>query len=270
MIFNRCRYNVHTLFRTIAFLFVLLFPLSGIAEDYIVGPGDVLKVTVYNHNDLQTTVRVTDDGFIAMPLLGQVKVQGMKTSDITEELTKLLANGYIVNPQVNIFIEEFRSKKAVILGHVNKPGLVEIRGTTNFLEIMSQAGGLKDGAGDTATIKRVKDGKQEVIVLNLKSLVEGGDVNQNISIHDGDTVYISEGGTCYVTGEVNKPNGYPCTQGATVLQLISLAGGFTGKAAKSGISIVRIVDNQKTVLKDVELNTAVIADDIIVVPESFF
>lgn len=270
MIFNLCHFNVHTLMRTIVFMSVLLFPLSGIAEDYIVGPGDVLKITVYDHNDLQTTVRVTEDGFITMPLLGQVKVQGMKTSGVTEELTKLLSNGYIVNPQVNIFIEEFRSKKAVILGHVNKPGLVEIRGATNFLEIMSQAGGLKDGAGETATIKRVTDGKQEVIVLNLKSLVEGGDVNQNISIHDGDTIYISEGGTCYVTGEVTKPNAYPCTQDATVLKLIALAGGFTGKASKSGISIVRIVNNQKTVLKDVALNTTVMADDIIVVPESFF
>ena len=270
MIFNLRQFNVHTLLLTVVFIFVLLFPLSGIAEDYIVGPGDVLKITVYDHNDLQTTVRVTDDGFVAMPLLGQVKVQGMKTSEITKELTNLLANGYIVNPQVNIFIEEFRSKKAVVLGQVNKPGLVEIRGATNFLEIMSQAGGLKDGAGETATIKRVKDGKQEVIVLNLKSLVEGGDVNQNISIHDGDTVYISEGGKCYVTGEVSKPNGYPCTQGATVLQLITLAGGFTGKSSKSGISIVRIVDNQKTVLNDVEFNTSVMADDIIIVPESFF
>jgi polysaccharide biosynthesis/export protein len=270
MIFNLRQFNAHSLIQTVIWMFVVLFPLSGMAEDYIVGPGDVLKITVYNHNDLQTTVRITEDGFITMPLLGQVKVQGMKTSDVTVELTKLLANGYIVDPQVNIFIEEFRSKKAVILGHVNKPGLVEIRGATNFLEIMSQAGGLKDGAGETATIKRVKGGKQEVIVLNLKSLVEGGDVNQNISIHDGDTIYISEGGKCYVTGEVKSPNGYPCTQGATVLQLITLAGGFTGKASKSGINIVRMVDNQKTVLQDVELNTAVTGDDIIVVPESFF
>ena len=107
-------------------------------------------------------------------------------------------------------------------------------------------------------------------MLNLKSLVEGGDINQNIAIHDGDTVYISEGGTCYVTGEVNKPNGYPCDHDATVLKLITLAGGFTGKSSKSGISIVRIVDNQKTVLNDVEFNTSVKADDIIIVPESFF
>lgn len=264
-------HNFSSYFYIFIFLFTLsLSPQPGIAEDYIVGPGDVLKITVYDHDDLKTTVRVTDDGFISMPLLGQVKVQGMKTTDITNELKKLLANGYIVNPQVNVFIEEFRSKKAVVLGNVNKPGLVEIRGETNFLEILSQAGGLKEGAGDNATIKRVKGDKQEILVLSLKSLVEGGDLKQNISIHDGDTIYIPEGGKCYVTGEVTKPNGYPCDQDATVLKLITLAGGFTGKASKSGIHIVRIVNGQKTTLDDVELDTPVLADDIIVVPESFF
>ncbi len=263
-------FNFFSSILTTVFLLILLTPLIGMAEDYIVGPGDVLRITVYDHDDLKTTVRVTDDGFIAMPLLGQVRVQGMKTSDVTKELTKLLADGYIVNPQVNIFIEEFRSKKAVILGHVNKPGLVELRGSTNFLEMISQAGGLKEGAGETATIKRTQDGKQEVIVINMKSLVEGGDLSQNIPIHDGDTVYISKGGTCYVTGEVKKPDGYPCDKNATVLQLVALAGGFTGKSSQSGVSIVRIVNDQKTVLKGVGLDTPVHADDIIIVPESFF
>jgi polysaccharide export outer membrane protein len=240
------------------------------ADDYIVGPGDVLRITVYDNDDLKTTVRITEDGFIVMPLLGQVKVGGLKTSDISADLSRKLADGYVVNPQVNIFIEEFRSKKAVALGHVNKPGLIELRGTTNFLELLSQAGGLKEEAGDTATIKRTQGGKQEVIVVNIKSLVEGGDVSQNLPIQDGDTIYISKGGMCYVTGEVEKPDAYVCDNQSTVLKLIALAGGFTGKASKSSAQIVRIVDNEKKILKDVELDTPVIANDIIVVPESFF
>jgi polysaccharide export outer membrane protein len=270
MMTKLCYVSVPAHIRTFLFVFLLLCPLSSIADDYIIGPGDVLKITVYDHSDLQTTVRVTDDGFIAMPLLGQVKVQGMKTSAVTQELTKLLADGYIVNPQVNIFIEEFRSKKAVVLGHVNKPGIVELRGNTNLLEIISQAGGLLKEAGETATIKRVKDGKQDVLVFNIKSLVEGGDLNQNTPIHDGDTIYIPKGGTCYVTGEVEKPDGYPCDRDATVLKMITRAGGFNGKSSKSSVRIIRLVNNQKTILDDVELDTPVLADDIIVVPESFF
>lgn len=254
------------------FCLLTLFFLPAIsqADDYIIGPGDVLKITVYDHDDLKTTVRVTENGHIVMPLLGQVKVEGMKTSDVSEQLSRLLADGYIVNPQVNVFIEEFRSKKAVILGHINKPGIAELRGATTFLEIVSQAGGLKEGSGDTATIKRIEDGKQKVIAININSLVQGGNISQNILIQDGDTIYIPKGGTCYVTGEVDEPDAYPCDNDATVLNLIALAGGFTGKASHSGVRIIRMIDNAKTVLKDVDLNTPVVANDIIVVPESFF
>jgi len=250
--------------------FFLLLPSHAFADNYIIGSGDVLKIDVYDHDDLKKTVRVSNNGSIVIPFIGQVQVGGMSIPDVTKKLTTLLADGYIINPQVNIFIEEFRSKKAIILGHINKPGIAELRGTTTFLEIISQAGGLKDGAGDTATIKRIKDGSQEVLIVNIKSMVEGGDLSQNIPIQDGDTIYISKGGMCYVTGEVDEPDAYPCNNDTTVLKLIARAGGFTGKAAKSSVRIVRLVKGEKTILKDVDHNTSVLANDIIVVPESFF
>ncbi len=251
------------------FLFLLL-PSHTFSENYLIGPGDVLKIDVYDHDDLQKTVRVSNNGSIVIPFIGRVQVGGMAIPDVTKKLTSLLADGYIVNPQVNIFIEEFRSKKAVILGHINKPGIAELRGATTFLEIVSQAGGLKEGAGDTATIKRVNKGKQEVLIVNIKSMVEGGDLSQNILIQDGDTIYISKGGMCYVTGEVADPDAYSCDKETTVLKLIARAGGFTGKASKSSVRIVRIIKGEKIILRDVDHNTPVRANDIIVVPESFF
>lgn len=251
-------------------LLFTLHPTIVLAEDYLVGSGDVLKIDVYNNQDLQTTVRVTNNGNIVMPLLGQVMVGGMKISDVADKITRLLADGYIIAPQVNIFIKDYRSKKAVILGHINSPGLVELRGSTTFLEAVSNAGGFRAEAGDTATIKRISGNKQEVIVVNIKSMVEGGDISQNITIHDGDTIYIAKGGSCYVTGEVKQPNAYPYDQGTTVLKLITRAGGFTGKASKSSVNIVRLIEGEKTVLEDVDLHSEVLANDIIIVPESFF
>lgn len=261
-------------FRLVCVLFCTLLYFCGVSEtgaadDYVVGPGDVLSITVYGHDDLKTTVRVTNNGYIIMPLIGQVKVGELKTSEVADKLTALLADGYIINPQVNIFLDEFRSKKAVVLGNVSKPGLVELRGHMTFLELLSQTGGFKDGVGNSATIKRTVDGKTQVIMVDLKSLVERGDLSENVPILDGDAVYISKGGTCYVTGEVDKPDAYPCDN-VTVLKMIALAGGFTGKAAKSSVRIVRVVDGKKTVLKDVELDSKVQSEDIIVVPESFF
>jgi polysaccharide export outer membrane protein len=259
-----------TLQITVILLMVSLAGLSSAAE-YLVGPGDVLDITVYDNDDLKTRVRVGNDGTIVMSLLGQVEVSKLSVTQIGDKITALLADGYLVKPQVNVFIEEFRSKKVVVLGRVRAPGLVELSGPISFLELVSKAGGLENDAGDTATIKRKENGADKIILIDLVSLVEGGDITQNIQILDGDTVVISKSGTCYVTGEVNEPGSYPCGDGSTVLQLIALANGFNGKASKSSVRIVRFVNNEKTILKDVDLDdTEVFDNDVIVVPESFF
>ena len=257
------------------FLLILLLIASAAgfshSADYIIGPGDVLEISVYDHPDLQTRVRVGSDGAIVMPLLGQVGVAELTTAGVGEKITTLLADGYLVNPQVNVFVIEFRSKKVVVLGRINQPGLIELSGSISLLELISRAGGLEKDAGETATVKRKVDGKDTIIPIDLESLIEGGNMSQNIAILDGDTVVISKAGMCFVTGEVNEPGTYPCGGGTTVLKMIALANGFTGKASKGGVRIVRIAGDEKTVFKDVDLDTTLVYDnDVIVVPESFF
>ena len=256
-------------------LLVLLLVLSAAglsySADYLIGPGDVIEISVYDNDDLKTRVRVGDDGSIIMPLLGQIKVDEMTIPQLSAKITELLADGYLVNPQVNVFVIEFRSQKVVVLGRVKQPGLIELSGSISLLELISKAGGLEIDAGDTATIKRQENGKDTIIAIDLLSLIEGGDLSQNLPVRDGDTVVISKAGMCYVTGEVEQPGSYPCGEGATVLKLIALANGFTGKASKSSVRIVRILDEKKTVLKDVDLDSTLVYDnDVIVVPESFF
>jgi len=243
---------------------------AAFSDDYIVGSGDVLRITVFEHENLGTIDRITENGFVIMPLLGPVKVGGLTVPEVSQKLSSLLADGYLINPMVNVFVEQFRSKSAVVLGHVNTPGLIELSGPTTLLQLLSKAGGLKDGSGDTATIKRDKGGEKEVIVVDLVSLFEGGDLANNIAIRDGDTIFVSKGGMCYVTGEVRSPGAYPCKDEPTVLKLIALAGGFTGKAAKSNVNIVRVVDGEKKVIKDVDLYKSLVPNDVIVVPEGFW
>ena len=139
----------------------------------------------------------------------------MSISQVSDKITQLLADGYLVNPQVNVFVKEFRSKKVVVLGRVRSPGLIELSGPISFLELISKAGGLEKDAGDTATVKRKENGKDAVIVVDLISLLEGGDLTQNVSINDGDTVVIAKSGMCYVTGEVEEPGSYPCASERT-------------------------------------------------------
>jgi len=263
-----CVRRVFTVAVLVFLVMAMNFPLH--AGEYLVGPGDVISIFVYDNDDLKTRVRVASNGTIVVPLLGAVNVNKLTISAITEKLTKLFAAGYIVNPQINVFVDEFRSRKVVVLGNVRSPGIIELSGPTTFLELVSKAGGFDKDAGDTATIKRKVDDKDTVIAINLTSLVKGGDLEQNIQINDEDTIYISGAGMCYVTGQVGAPGSYPCGEGTTVLKLVALAKGFTGKASKSSISIVRMEGGQKNIIEDVNLDSPVSENDVLVVPESFF
>jgi len=240
-----------------------------LAKGYIVGDGDTLKISVYDHDDLETIVRVSGEEDILLPLLGRVKVGGLTVAEVGDKIASLLAKGYIVNPQVNVFIEEFRSKKVVILGQVYKPGVYELSGPTTFLELLSKAGGLTDKAGDQAIIKS-KNSAGEKKSINIKALLQGGDLEENILINDGDNVFIEKAGICYVTGEVEKPGAYNIDDKTTVIKAITLAGGFTGKASKRSVNIIRVIDGEKKTLEDISLTDPVQDEDIIIIPESFF
>ncbi|MEW6586228.1 MAG: SLBB domain-containing protein [Nitrospirota bacterium] len=258
--------------QTIALLILCNASLS-FAQDYLVGEGDVLKITVYDHEDLATVARVSGEGTIHFPLIGQVEVKGLSIPEISRKITTLLSDGYVVNPQVTIFIQEFRSKKAFIMGEVTKPGLYVLPGQTTFLALLSEAGGLAKDAGDKAIIKRKanpSDANEQTISVDLKNLVEKGDASLDIPILDGDSVYVTKAGVFYVTGEVKKPDAYKLEEGTTVIKAVTMGGGFTDKAAKGRVKIIRQVKGKEQVLERVKMDETVLPDDVIVVPESFF
>lgn len=260
-------------FILVAFFIILILFRVASSQEYIVGEGDVLRITVYEHADLTTTERVSGDGTIIFPLIGQVNVKGLTLSEISQKIADLLSDGYIVNPQVNIFIQEFRSKKAFIMGEVNKPGLHVLHGTTTFLELLSEAGGLTENAGDRAILKRrlsSSDLQEKIIAIDLKRLIEKGDTSMDIPIMDGDSVYITKAGVFYVTGEVKKPASYKYEEETTVIKAITIAGGFTDKASKGRVKIIRKVNGEEKVMNGVDMDEMVLPDDVIVVPESFF
>ena len=256
---------------------ILLAITQGLTEPawgkgYVIGEGDTLKITVYDQDDLTTTVRVDGEESILLPLLGRVKVGGLTVAEAADRIAALLSAGYIINPQVNIFIVEFRSKKVVILGQVAKPGVYELSGATTFLELLSKAGGLTENAGDSAVIKS-KDknsGENKTKTINIRTLLESGDLAENIQINDGDNVYVEKAGQCYVTGEVVKPGVYKIDEKTTVINAITLAGGFTGKASRKHVAIIRVVGGEKKTLEGMPLASKVEDQDIIIIPESFF
>jgi polysaccharide biosynthesis/export protein len=273
------------IFRILIFLAAVLIPVLAAAvtnDDYTIGPGDTLNINVYENQDLTRTVQVDGEGNISFPLIGQVRAAGMNVVDLSQSITRKLAAGYLINPQVTVVVTEYRSSKATILGKVSRPALYELRGRTSLLELISTAGGLAPDAGQYAYVTRVEavtkkaggkaieGGCQETIRIDLKKLVEEGDTSQNIIISDGDSIFISKMEKIYVTGEVKSAGSYSYEEGLTVIQAVTRAGGFTDRASANGIRIVRKGNGEEHELRKVKMDDPIQPEDVIVVPESFF
>jgi polysaccharide export outer membrane protein len=240
------------------------------AQDYLLGEGDVVTVSVYEQPDIKTTVRISGDGMISLPLLGQVSASNLSVKQLEDKIEKLLADGYIVDPQVHVFVEEFRGRKVTILGEVKSPGVYEIQGHTTILELISKANGLTENAAHTAIVQNKARVGSPVVEVNLALLMQEGQTAQNISITDGDHVYIAKKEVFYVSGQVKKPDVYNFEQGLTVLKALTMAGGPTDKAAPHRTRIIRTKDGKEMLIKGVRMDMRVLPDDVIMVPESYF
>lgn len=243
--------------------------------DYELGPGDVIKFEVYDNPDLTTVARISADGAILFPLIGEVRIGGKTVSQVAAVISRQLADGYLVNPQITVFVQEFRSKRVVIMGEVNKPGLYELSGPTSLLELISTAGGLTREAGDSATITRGDNpaeaaGVERTVKVDLKALVSAGGNPQATPLRDGDSIFVAKAGMFYVTGEVRNNSAFKLEEGMTLIKAVTVAGGFTSIAAKNKVKIIRKIDGQEKALKNVSMNELILPDDVIVVPESFF
>ena len=259
--------------QTTVFITLLLTAAIAFAQDYRIGEGDVLSITVYKQADLDKIVRVSNEGTVSLPLIGPVKAKGRTVAELAQDITALLADGYLVDPHVSVYIDEFRSQKVTILGAINAPGLYEISGDITFLELVSKAGGFTALAGDEAMVERqpdeVEKGKQKLRV-DLKGFLERGDTSADITLKDGDSIFVKQAAMVYVNGEVRSPSVYKHHQNMTVIKAVTMAHGFTEKAAPSDIRIIRKVDGKETVFKQVKMDMPVLPEDIVIVPESFF
>jgi polysaccharide biosynthesis/export protein len=232
----------------------------------------VISITVYDNPDLDKKDRVSNEGLVVIPLIGQVKAKGLTAGELSKEITARLADGYLVAPHVSVYVEEFRSQKVTILGEVNSPGLYEISGQTSFLELVSRAGGFTELAGDLAVVKRIGATAQpkDVIRIDLKNFMEKGDTSVDIGLQNGDSIFVKKALLFYVNGEVRSPNAFKYQENMTVIKAITLASGFTEKASPTNIKIIRKVHGSEKIFKKVNMDMQVQAEDIIVVPESFF
>ena len=235
-------------------------PSASFAQDYVLGPRDVLRITVYEHQDLETRVRISEDGGITFPLLGEIAVLGLTVKQLKKKLTAMLGDGFIIDPHVNVFIDEFHVV-VYVTGQVERPGSYPYVEGMTAIKAISLAGGLTERAAEAEIkVRRKTDGGvEETVPLRIHDLVQPNDVLQ-----------IPEKRWIYVTGEVRKPGSYLFDEKITIMKAIALAGGFTDKAAPGRAKIIRKQSDGKEADIRVKMNDSPQPEDIIVIPESYF
>jgi polysaccharide export outer membrane protein len=256
--------------------------------EYIVGPNDVLAISVYDHAQLTGKYRVQTDGMFTFPLIGRVQGGGLSVQAIENELRDRLSRGFLKNPQIGVTVEEFRSQQIFVIGEVRQPGRFEFTGAMTVIEALARAGSTTESAAqevivvrpapgaaepaaapDPEAIERAKTSKDsEVIRVDLQSL-QGGVLAQNVTLRAGDTLFVPRAQTVFVSGHVNRPDEYVIRTGLTVRQVLALAGGVTDRGSTGRIQIVRKVEGKVRTI-DAKLEDAVQPGDTITVRERFF
>ena len=223
----------------LAVLLVVAVVAAGAAQEYTIGPGDVLKIIVWGHEDLSREYPVTPDGHVPFPLVGQVPAVGLTPTQLAKSLRDKLEKDYLVNPQVIVSVKEFLSRKVSVLGEAERPGLFYLTGPTTLLEVLSKAGGLSKSAGKEVVLVRSQNPAGSTILRLDMRKIQAGDVKENILLENADTVFVPKAQAFYVLGEVKRPGTFPFDRRVSALEGVTLAEGFGERAAPSAVKVLR-------------------------------
>jgi polysaccharide export outer membrane protein len=257
----------------LAFLAVLWCAAPCGADDYRIGSQDVLKITVYEHPDLTTETRVSEDGRLTFPLIGDVPAKGLSPRQLEAAIAgRLSGEGFINSPQVNVFVLQYRGQRVTILGEVMKPGQYDLSGPTTILDLMSLALGVTPNGGYQITVFRKEQGADGAettrkIPVDIDRLLNSGDLSQNLLLTNRDVIHVPKA-VFYVYGEVNRPGAYRVEKGITVRRAVSLAGGLTPKGSHRVEITRREADAEKRFSADID--DLVQVDDVVRIKESIF
>jgi polysaccharide export outer membrane protein len=242
------------------------------ASDYRIGPGDMLKIAVFQQPDLTLESRVSDSGRISFPLLGSLALGGLTSDHAERQIARVLEDGgYLRNPQVAIQVSQFRSQQVSVLGNVNRPGRYPIDlQTMRLSEVLALAGGVSEGGGDTVVVTTIIEGTPKRIEVDLTEIFLYGKLDRDLALRPGDAVYVDKAPVFYVYGQVQRPGMYPLERGMTLAQALAKGGGLTLRGTDRGLKVHRREASGDIRANDVRLDEAVRPADLIMVRESLF
>jgi polysaccharide biosynthesis/export protein len=240
--------------------------------DYTLGPGDVLRIQVFQSQDLTVEARISESGVISYPLLGVVKLAGLSPQQAENLISTRLKEGkFLQNPQVTLNVLQFRSQQVSVLGNVARPGRYPLETTGMRLsEILSVAGGVTPTGADQVILMTTRNGRPQRLEIDLVDMFTTGDLSKDVVLQAGDTLFVNRAPNYFVYGQVQRPGQYALDRGMTVAQAIAKGGGLTLRGTDRGVRLHRRIGERNIQVLEPKLDDPVKADDLIFIRESIF
>jgi polysaccharide biosynthesis/export protein len=242
------------------------------SPDYRLGPGDSIKVQVYQNPDLSVEVRVSESGAVNYPLVGAVKLGGLSISEAERAIAHALrAANILKQPQVNIVLQQVRGNVVSVLGEVQKPGRFALE-TTNVRvsDMLAAAGGITQNGDDVLVVSGTRDGKPFRKTVDIPALFQNTRGDNDIVLQPGDTLYVNKAPLFYIYGEAQKPGPYKIERGMTVMQALAQGGGPTARGSANRLRLNRTGPDGKVITTEPRMTDPIQPGDVLFVRESLF
>lgn len=242
------------------------------SADYRLGPGDQIRVQVYQNPDLSIEARVSEQGTINYPLVGSVSLGGTTIGQAENRIASALKNGnFLKQPQVNIVLLQVRGNQVAVLGQVQKPGRFPLETTnTRVSDLLAAAGGVTPMGDDTLIVTGTRSGQPFRKVIDIPGLFLNQRGQDDILVMGGDTIFVNKAPVYYIYGEAQRPGPYRIERGMTVQQAVAQGGGPTPRGSLNRLRLTRTAPDGRQVESDAKLSDPVLPNDVIFVRESLF
>ena len=260
-------------------LTLLLWAMSGAslaqdkAGDYLLGPGDSIRISVFQNPELTLETRVSESGTVNYPLIGAVRLGGLPINAAEKEIAELLkAGGFIQQPQVNVVLLQNRGNQVSVLGYINRPGRYPLDNfNIRLSEMIAIAGGISPTGSDIVVITGMRDGKAFRKEVDISSLFSADDrIQDNLVVAAGDVIYVKRAPMFYIYGEAQHPGAYRIERNMTVQQAIAVGGGPTARGTEYWLRLHRRNADGSLEKISPEKNDLIQPDDVLYIRESIF
>jgi polysaccharide export outer membrane protein len=265
--------------RATLFTFLLMLAMLASAThaqdklvEYRLGPGDGIRISVFQNPNLTLDTRVAEDGAISYPLIGRVRIGGETLAGAEGIIARALeAGNYIQSPQVTLVLMQARSSQVSVLGLVNRAGRFPLETVnTRVSEMIAMAGGIAREGADFVILSGERDGKYFRKEIDVAALFLSGQHDDDVRVAGGDVIYVHRAPQFYVYGEVNRPGSYRVERGMTIRQALVQGGGPTQRGTERNLRVYRRAANGELETRSPRLGEPVRPDDVLYVGESLF